>query len=220
VALSAGCASKRAPAPANATPSGAREEAVERVEICVGSTLVSAGELPEALYYDTAPQADGTLAVGYYVRFSDERPWANNWLTWSLLPALAVDLVYSRALFVAPGLQALLYGPGDVEGFRIVYAREPNGSLSAREAVADDGQHAPVALSAADLHRLDPARPTLYTTVWSHQLGGTGVRSAEDLVMRRCYGQGRLTPLTARVARELRLEGRAPMAHVERLRTP
>ena len=50
-------------------------------------------------------------------RFSDERPWGDNWLSWSVLPALAVDLVYTRFLFGLPGFRRARYGPADVEGF-------------------------------------------------------------------------------------------------------
>jgi hypothetical protein len=221
----AGCASsyQEDASSLRAEPQGDRDSspldtAVERIEICVGSSLTSAGELADALVYDVAELADGTVAVGYYAFFSDERPWANNWLTWSVLPALAVDLVYSRALFALPGLRALLYGPGDVEGFRIHYRRDADGSLAVERAVADDGMHAPVALTKGDLFRLDAKRPTLYTEVWSHQLGGTSARALGELVSRKCYAGASLRPLTAAVARTFRLDGRAPMAHVERLR--
>src|SRR5579871_3921877 len=130
-------------------PRGARTAMQSRIEgqaVCIGSSVKSAGHLADVLFYRAVALEDGRLAVGYYAFFSEERPWGNNWLTWSVLPALAVDLVYSRALLVAPGLQRLLYGAGDVEGVGVVYDRLPDGSLRFDHALADDGTHESVAL--------------------------------------------------------------------------
>src|SRR5262245_52290841 len=74
-------------------PASAEEAEIERQQICIGSTVWSAGVLGPALLYQRSRLPDGRLAIGYYVFFSDERPWGNNWLTWLLLPAVAVDLV-------------------------------------------------------------------------------------------------------------------------------
>ncbi len=111
--------------------------AIERQPICVGSTVASAGELGDVLYYRSSVGERGEVSVGYYAFFSEERPWGNNWLTWTVLPALAVDLVYTHALLFAPGVQRAVYGKGDVEGFRILYSVGEEGRLTAeRGAVA------------------------------------------------------------------------------------
>jgi hypothetical protein len=198
-------------------PVGVEQSAIESREICVGSSVASAGTLGDTLYYRATVLPDGKLAVGYFAFFSEERPWGNNWLTWTLFPALAVDMVYTRSLFVRPGLQRLLSGKGDVEGFHVVYELRPDGTLKVERAVADDGSHQPVQLAAADVFALDPERPTFYTTVWSHQLGGRGLRSMQDLDYVRCYGSGKVLPLPDAVDSEFALSGRAPPAHVEAL---
>jgi hypothetical protein len=214
-------------------PPGARGErtaeqaAIERQPVCIGSSVESAGALSDILYY-RAVAVDGPgppgesgatkVEVGYFAFFSEERPWGNNWLTWSVVPALAVDLFYSRALLVAPGLQRALYGAGDVEGVGIVYDRSPDGSLRFDHARADDGTHQTVALSREQAFALDGQRPTFYSQVWSHQLGGRGAVSLHDLVYVRCYDASSIRPLPDSVARAFRVDGdfRAPPAHVER----
>ncbi|MCL2449330.1 MAG: hypothetical protein FWD17_10305, partial [Polyangiaceae bacterium] len=143
-------------------------------------------------------------------------PWGNNWMTWTVLPALAVDLTYSRTLLVAPGIQRVLYGPGDVEGVSVVYDPLPDGSLRFVEAHADNGRHAPVDLNRADVFGVDPAHPTFYSDVWSHQLGGRGAQAPSDLAYDRCYDEGSIRPLPDSVAREFHVDVvRAPPAHVE-----
>lgn len=193
------------------------QAAIERQPVCIGSSVASAGALSDVLYYRAVARADGHIEVGYFAFFSEERPWGNNWLTWSLLPALAVDLVYSRALLVAPGLQRALYGAGDVEGVGVEYAVLPDGSLRLERAVADDGTHDPILLSREDAFSLDGERPTFYSSVWSHQLGGRGARARAELAYVRCYAEGSLRPLPDLVARVFRVDdNRASPAHVER----
>jgi hypothetical protein len=197
------------------------QTAIEQEPICIGSSVQSAGALSDILYYRAvAIEEDNEVKVevGYFAFFSEERPWGNNWLTWSVVPALAVDLFYSRALLIAPGLQRALYGAGDVEGVGIVYDRAPNGSLRFDHAMADDGTHDSVALSRAQAFALDRDRPTFYSEVWSHQLGGRGARSLGDLAYVRCYDARSIRPLPDSVARAFRVDGdsRAPPAHVER----
>ncbi|AUX43299.1 hypothetical protein SOCE26_047430 [Sorangium cellulosum] len=187
--------------------------AIERQPICVGSTVASAGELGDVLYYRSFQGEPGKVSVGYYAFFSEERPWGNNWLTWTVLPALAVDLVYTHALLVGPGVQQLAYGKGDVEGFRILYSVEEDGRLSADHAVADSGYHREVRLDRADLLSIEPGRPTVYSRWWSHQLGGRGARPG-DLVYRRCYGAGAIRPLPPDIALDFRLDRRAVPARV------
>ena len=194
------------------------QEAVERLPVCIGSSVASAGRLSDVLYYRAVAMADGRVAVGYFAFYSEERPWGNNWLTWSVVPALAVDMVYSRALFVAPGLQRALYGAGDVEGAAIVYRRRADGSLAVDHALADDRDEHTIEISRDDVLALDPARPTFYADVWSHQLAGRAARSTRDLVEERCYGGDDIRPLPESVARAFRVDDRrARAAHVERL---
>jgi hypothetical protein len=192
-------------------------DSIERSEICVGSSVASAGELGDTLYYRAQLTPDGKLAVGYFAFFSEERPWGNNWLTWSVVPAIAVDLVYTRTLFVGPGLQRAIHGKGDVEGFRIVYDMQPDGTLNVERAVADDASHEYVYLDANEVLAMDPTRPTFYSNVWSHQLGARGVHAMSDLDYVRCFDKGHVRPLTDAIAKDFALAGRAPPAHVEAL---
>ena len=191
--------------------------AIEKREICVGSAVASSGDLADTLYYRATVMPDGKLVVGYFAFFSEERPWGNNWLTWTVVPALAVDMFYTRAMFVGPGLQRVMHGKGAVEGFRIVYSQLADGSLEIERAVADDGTHATVLLDRADVMALDPKRPTLYSDVWSHQLGGRGVHDKGSLAYVQCFGPGHVRPLSDALSSEFALAGRAPPAHVEAL---
>lgn len=184
------------------------EAAIEAQPVCVGSTVHSFGELGSALMYRAERRPDGRVEVGYYVFYSEERPWGNNWLTWTILPALAIDLVYTRALFVAPGAQRVLYGKGDVEGFRVLYADGEGGGLAAQEAASDDTYHRPTRLGRADLFAAVPGRLTVTTDGWNHHLGAKGAR-AGDLVSVRCYESSSIRPLTAEVVRAFNLERRA-----------
>jgi len=204
------------PAPGPRGEATADQAAIERAPVCLGSAVESAGKLADVLYYRAVALKDGRIAVGYFAFFSEERPWGNNWLTWSVVPALAVDLVYSRALFVGPGLQRALYGAGDVEGVAIVYDREADGSLRVAEAFADDRDEKPVTLSRDEVFALDASRPTFYSEVWSHQLGARGARSRDDFAYVRCYqGPDAIRPLPDAVARAFRVDGRADPAHIE-----
>lgn len=207
--------------PGEPGPRGARTDAqaaIERLPVCIGSTVRSAGRLADVLYYRAVATPDDGATVGYFAFYSEERPWGNNWLTWSVLPALAVDMVYSRALMVAPGLQRALYGAGDVEGFAIVYRRDARGALAVDHALVDDRTERVVELSRDRVMALDPLRPTFYSEVWSHQLGGSAARSRDDLVEERCYEGDAIRPLPDDLARAFRVdERRAGPAHVERV---
>lgn len=196
------------PLGAGARSPSALEAAIEAQPVCVGSTVQSFGELGPALLYHATQRADGRVEVGYYVFYSEERPWGNNWLTWTLVPALAVDLVYTKMLMIAPGAQRLLYGKGDVEGFRILYDALPGGALRAREGASDDTYHRPTRLDRATLFSSVPGRLTVLTEGWNHHLGarGAGARAPVSL---RCYEQSSIRPLTDDVAREFHLERRA-----------
>ncbi|HEY3819216.1 MAG TPA: hypothetical protein VGL81_18735 [Polyangiaceae bacterium] len=192
------------------------QAAIESQPVCIGSSVRSAGKRSDVLYYRAVATTDGHIAVGYFAFYSEERPWGNNWLTWSVLPALAVDMVYTRALWVAPGFQRALYGAGDVEGVSIVYRLGADGSLTIDHALVDDGREHPHELSRKEVLALDPARPTFYSDVWSHQLGGHAARSRKDLVEERCYVGDAIRPLPEAMAKAYRVdEDRAPPAHVE-----
>ena len=203
-------------APGPRGPQTVVQAAIERQPICIGSAVRSAGVLSDVLYYRATETPDGKLSVGYFAFFSEERPWGNNWLTWSVVPALAVDMVYSRAFMIAPGLQRALYGAGDVEGVEVVYDVLPDGSLRLDHALAEDREEKPTVLTRENALAVDPNRPTFYSDVWSHQLGGRGARSRSDLVSSRCYEGDAVRPLPESVAREFRVTGRALPAHVEK----
>jgi hypothetical protein len=197
----------------------ALQATIEAQPMCIGSAVMSAGKLSDVLYYRAVALDSEHVAVGYFAFFSEERPWGNNWLTWSFFPAFAVDLVYSRALFVAPGVQRALYGAGDIEGVGVVYHVEPDGSFTFDHAMADDDKERTVVIPREQAFAVDKARPTFYSQVWSHQLGGNRAHSAQDLSYVRCYGEGSVRPLPDSLARAFRLDDRdrAPPAHVERL---
>lgn len=206
--------------PADPGPRGVATEEqtlIEQQPVCIGSSVESAGKLGDVLYYHAVALDDGRIAVGYFAFFSQERPWGNNWLTWSFFPALSVDLVYSRALLVAPGLQRVLYGAGDVEGVQLVYDVQGDGSLRVDHAVAEDRKEQTVVLSREDAFAIDPTRPTFYTDIWSHQLGARGAHSPADLVYERCFQGDSIRPLPEPVARQFHLDHRAVPAHVEEM---
>ncbi len=195
----------------------AEQAEIEHQPVCIGSSVRSVGDLSDILYYRATATRDGRVSVGYFAFYSEERPWGNNWLTWTLLPALAIDMVYSRAFWIAPGLQRAMYGAGDIEGISIVYARDAHGGLQVDHALVDDGGHHLLQLSRAQVLALDPLRPTFYSDVWSHQLGGRAVGSRRDLVDDHCYADDAIRPLPDSVALAFGVDkDRAPPAHVER----
>jgi hypothetical protein len=203
------------PRPAPRAETTPEQLAIEAQPVCIGSLVSSAGVLDDVLYYHAIKRPDGRIAVGYFAFWSEERPWGNNWLTWSFLPALSVDLVYSRALLVAPGLQRAMYGLGDVEGVSVVYAEDDRGTLHPEEASGEDRTEHTVPISRAEMFALDPKRPTFYTDIWSHQLAGRGARTLKDLQYVRCYDKKSIRPLPESVSAAFRVENRAGPAHVE-----
>jgi hypothetical protein len=216
--LDGGHLSELPPHPGARGPRTPEQVQIEAQPVCIGSSVASAGTLDDTLYYRAVELEDGRVAVGYFAFWSEERPWGNNWLTWSLLPALTVDLVYSRSLLVAPGLQRALYGAGDVEGVSVVYTRQEDGALRADQAYGDDRTERPVPITREQMFALDSKRPTFYTDIWSHQLAGRGARSSQDLTYVRCYEGPSIRPLPTAVSDAFRVEGRAGPAHVEALR--
>jgi hypothetical protein len=213
---STGCAPIRGlPDPdAPRAPADAEARLVEAQPLCIGSRVKSVGRLADSLYYTHAWLSNDELVVGYYAFYSDERPWGNNWLTWLVLPAAAIDLVYTRSLFIGPGYNQLARGKGDVEGFRVHYRVLPDGSLRIDHAVADDTAHRERRLEPADLYAVDPERPTLYASSWSHHLAARGARDKSDLASLQCFGPGSIRPLSAQLVREFHLDRRARPAAV------
>jgi hypothetical protein len=173
--------------------------------VCIASNTWSAGRLGDTVLF--AHQRQGNkLVVGYFVYWSAERPWGKNALTYSVLPALAIDAAYSHFLFVMPGVRELMYGPGDVEGAAVTYRVEDDGRLVPESALADDDRHHRITLSGKDL-ALGRDSIALMTAFWSHQLGAHGAATYAKTsgVERRCYRGESLRPLSDEVAAEFRL---------------
>lgn len=193
------------PRPATTEQRSFDDAQVVEQPICVGARSWSAGALGDTVLYRTQ-RVGKKIAVGYFVYWSEERPWGSNPLSYAVLPALATDAVYSHFLYLFPGIKDALYGPGDVEGVQVVYEERADGSLSVVNGRADDGNHTPVFLSRSDL--LDSkGRVVVLTDVWSHQLGSLGAaRFAESHgTALRCYVKSTLRPMTELVARAFRL---------------
>lgn len=194
-------------ATARALESNAEPDAalVRAQPVCIASSTWSFGRLGDTLLFVHRRQGS-QLRVGYFAYFDVERPWGQNLLTYSVLPATLIDATYSHFAFVFPGIQRLLYGPGDVEGASVLYDVSESGALTVRGGLADDDGHNRVELSQADL--ADRAgRVILMTAVWSHQLGARGGASyaAAPGAQVRCFEGAALQPLTQRVAESFRL---------------
>jgi hypothetical protein len=178
---------------------------IEAQPVCIASTVWSAGELGAVLAYHYRRHED-RLDVGYFAFWSTERPWGQNTLTLTLLPATAIDAVYSHFLFVLPGIRDAIYGPGDVEGATISYRVNPDGTLAVLGGVAQNGVHEEVKLSALDL--LDrTGRVILMSDVWSHQLGAKGAARSvnEEQVKPQCFLRSSLSALKPPVIAQFRL---------------
>jgi hypothetical protein len=132
------------------------------------------------------------------------------------MAALLIDAFYSRWLYVFPGPQRVLYGPGDVEGVTVTYRAVDVASgtphLEPVGGVADDAAHHPALLDAGDL-RGRRGETCLLTMDWSHQLGAPGAaewaaaqgQSAAAYSVQRCYVGDALVPLTDETAAAFRL---------------
>ncbi|HET7543696.1 MAG TPA: hypothetical protein VFK05_27675 [Polyangiaceae bacterium] len=193
------------PAPLASEQRSGDDARVVEQPVCVGARSWSAGVLGDTVLFRTRRQGN-RITVGYFVYWSEERPWGDNSLSYTVLPALAVDGVYSHFLYVFPGLKDALYGAGDVEGAQVSYEQRADGSLDVLSGRADDGNHGAVVLSRADL--LDKqGRVVLLTDVWSHQLGAHGAASLADRseLELKCYEKSSLRPMTELVARAFRL---------------
>ena len=181
------------------------EARVAEQPICVGERSWSAGTLGDTVLYRTR-RVGRKIAVGYFIYWSEERPWGSNVVSYTVLPALATDAVYSHFLYLFPGIKDALYGPGDIEGVQVVYEEREDGSFVVVGGRADDGNHGPVRLSRGDLVDAQ-GRVVLLSDVWSHQLGSHGAarfaNSSEPTL--KCYAKSALRPLTEVVARAFRL---------------
>ena len=173
--------------------------------LCVASSTWSFGKLGDTVLF-VHQRRGNELRVGYFVYFDVERPWGQNLLTYSVLPAALIDATYSHFAFVFPGLQRLLYGPGDIEGASVAYLVSSSGELMVESGLADDDGHQHVTLSRADLAD-NEGRVVLMTDVWSHQLGARGAARAahREGTTVRCFSGAALQPLTRRIAENFRL---------------
>ncbi len=186
-------------------PAAALRARIEAQPVCVVSKVWSAGRLGASVLYHYRRDGD-RLHVGYFVYWSTERPWGNNALTYTGLPALFTDAFYSHFLFALPGARRVLYGPGDVEGARVDYRIRPGGGLEVLGGLANDATHQEVTLSRSDLVD-NQGRIILMTRVWSHQLGAHGGAAyvARESGAPHCFRGDSLEPLSAKVAKALRL---------------
>jgi hypothetical protein len=178
---------------------------IRQIPICIVSTQSWAGELGASVLFRVQATGKNTVRIGYFAYWSTERPWGNNTLTHWLIPALAIDAFYSHLLFVLPGVQRLLYGPGDVEGVRIAYRIVQDSRLVPTSIVADGELHQEVALDLAESVD-ENGRILLLNDVWSHQLGGRRALSrARAGAHQRCYYHDSIQPLTDGVVASFRL---------------
>jgi len=181
------------------------DETIRNIPICIVWTKTWAGELGKSVLYRLQRLDKDRLLVGYFAYWSTERAWGDNGLTRWFVPAVAIDGVYGHLLFVLPGLQRVIYGPGDVEGIRVTYQLHDDVRLTPESLVADTEGHNEVRLPVNDAVD-ERGRIFVYNDVWSHQLGGpAAVRRARTGAPYRCFSQERLVPLTEKVVSDFRL---------------
>jgi hypothetical protein len=195
-------------APRGAAPaasSASADDPIAAHPLCIAHLGWSAGELGRTVLYRSRRRGS-RVDVGYFVYWSSERPWGDNALTYALLPALITDTLYSHFLFVLPGLQRALYGAGDVEGVRVAYEENGDGTWTPISAAADDGCHHEVQLAPCDFVD-ERGRLVFMTRVWSHQLGGEGAVAAvrEGRARLACYERQAMRPLAVDAAHDFRL---------------
>ena len=178
---------------------------IEAQAVCIASASWSAGALADTVLYRYR-RIGSRVHVGYFAAWSTERPWGETASHLWGAPALLTDAFYSHFLFVFPGLQRVLYGPGDVEGAEVVYELSGNGRLQPIAAVAQNEFHDTVELEAQEFVD-DVGRVVLLTEAWSHQLGARdAVRHvAERKAELSCFQGARLMPLTEPVIDAYRL---------------
>lgn len=190
----------------SAAPSADADRAlIEAQPVCIASKSWSAGELADTVVYHYRRVGE-RLHVGYFALWSTERPWGPGAAYLAGPPALLTDAFYSHFLFVFPGVQRLMYGPGDVEGARIEYEVTSDGRLVPLGGIADDAFHAGVALDQSDLQ--DAAgRVVLMTEAWSHQLGSKGAAQSSERAgaTKKCFVGASLRPMTREIADAYRM---------------
>lgn len=201
---SAVCAEDSA-SPRHGEALGALDSLVQNTPLCVIWKKTWAGELGSSILYRAKRVDPMTVRVGYFVFWTTERPWGDNPQTHWILPSLAIDAVYTHFMFVLPGLQAAIYGAGDIEGAMVTYRQDDSMRLRPVSITADDGFHRRTAIDvrgAVDAQ----GKVLLLNEVWSHQLGGhDAARALEAGAQRRCFEHGALRPLTRKIAEEFRL---------------
>lgn len=178
---------------------------VQSAAVCIAAKEDWAGSLGKTLLFHARRTGRGHITVGYFAYWTTERPWGRNRLTRQVLPALMIDAFYSHLFFVLPGLQRVMYGPGDIEGMRVVYTVGHDARLIPVSAFADNEFHTEVELSM--LEAVDSqGRFVALTDVWSHQLGARGAVGAVKAGAKlHCYSGDTLVPLTSELAEQFRL---------------
>ncbi len=188
-----------------ADSAGPLDKLIRQRPICIVSTQSWAGDLGKSLLYRVSRSGAERVIVGYFAYWTTERPWGDNSLTRWLLPAVAIDGFYSHLLFVLPGVQRLLYGPGDVEGVRVTYRLTAPDHMVPVSIVADDDRHQEVTLDVAESVD-DKGRIVVLNDVWSHQLGGKqAASSARGGASQRCFNGDSLRAMTREVVSAFRL---------------
>ncbi len=184
---------------------GALASLIQQMPVCIAWKKSWAGDLGKSILYRVRSLGPRTFRVGYFAYWTTERPWGDNALTHWLLPALVIDAFYSHLLFVLPGLQWAIYGPGDVEGVRVTYQLSDDGRPWPVALTADDETHQEVALNVSDA--LDEQRRVvLLNDSWSHQLAGRRAAAAVRAgASHHCFSGPSLQPLTERLAYSFRL---------------
>lgn len=183
---------------------GALDFLVQNAPLCIVWSKTWAGELGSSVLYRVQRVDPTTIRVGYFVFWTTERPWGDNPQTHWILPSLAIDAVYTHFMFVLPGVQAAVYGQGDIEGAMVTY-REDREKLRPVSIAADDGLHRRTAIDVREAVD-DEGRVLLLNEVWSHQLGGRdALKALRAGAHRRCFEQGALRPLTRSIADAFRL---------------
>jgi hypothetical protein len=195
------------PARANlhAKPKEVLTSLIQQIPVCIAWKKSWAGELGKSMLFHVRTLSARSFRVGYFAYWTTERPWGDNALTHWLLPALVIDAFYSHLLFVFPGLQAAIYGPGDVEGVRVTYQLDDEGRVVPVAIIADDETHQEVALDTNDAVD-EGRRVVLLNDIWSHQLSGRrAVAAVRAGASHQCFSGAALQPLTERLAHSFRL---------------
>jgi hypothetical protein len=178
---------------------------IRQVPVCVVWTKPWSGTLGSSMLFHARRTEPDLVVVGYFAYWTTERPFGDNDLTRWVLPALAVDAVYSHLLFVLPGLQQVMYGPGDIEGVRVTYRQKQSGQLVPIAVYADDSRHRELSLDITEAVD-DRGRILVLSDAWSHQLGGQhAVTVAHNGAMQRCFLDGAMRAVSDEVVKAFAL---------------